>query len=82
MTVLKESHDSATHETTVLEEVRDSRIPGTTVREEVNGSTTQERTVSEEVQDGSNLQVELLLHLTPMGLPSNFVKSPNRELES
>jgi len=81
MTVLKETHDSVTHETTVLEEVRDSTIPGTTVLAEVNGTITQETTVSEEAQGDSNLRVELLLRLTPMGLPSNFVKSPNRELE-
>jgi hypothetical protein len=82
MTALEDDHGSIIQETTVLQEVHDSRIPERTALAEVNDSITPETTVSEELQDDSNLQLELLLRLTPMGLPSNFVKSPNRESES
>ena len=56
------------HEMIVLAEALVSVIPETTVLAEVNDSETQETTVSEEVREDSNLQIELLLRLTHMGL--------------
>jgi len=80
-TAQEDFHHSINPEETVLAEIPDSIILETSVLEEVNDSIAQETTVSEEAQGDWNLRVELLHRLTLMGLPSNFVKSPNLELE-
>jgi len=56
------------HEMIILAEALDSVIPETTVLAEVNDSKNQETTVSKKAREDSNLQIELLLRLTHMGL--------------
>jgi len=55
-------------EMTILGGVLDSVIPETTVLAEVNDSKTQGTVVLETVREDSKLQIEMLLHLTHMGL--------------
>ena len=81
-TALEGDHGSTMQEATALDEIHGPIIPERSALAEVNDSIVPEMTASEEVQDDSNLQLELLPRLTPMEPPSNFVKSPNRGLES
>jgi hypothetical protein len=66
-TALEGDHGSKIQETTALEEVHDLIVPERTALAEVNDTMVPETTVSEEVQDDSNLQLELLPRLMPMG---------------